>query len=409
MSQEGLISTLIRWSWLGLGILALGIPRAVWGIGLTPSGIEVHGLLPGQQVERVFYVVRGHPASAEQGIVKFSGPLAGYVRLKNSTTELKEHETQTPVPFIINTGKLGAGTYLVPVKISAAPAPKSGNVGVGSGVVAGVQGTISFSVTNDAVESYVIQAVSLRENEKGAPFGFTYVFVNTGNVDSRPTRIELSYVDLQNSAITYSEVIPSELLPLIPAFSQQVVHILAKAQPDIGNYQGRLIFYGKDGQVVFQNDNLLYQIWPRGTLAQKGQLEAFQSDKRQYKPGETVKLSAQFRNIGQVSLQGKFVMELFHKNTRLDVVQRDAGFLPVGATAEFEEFFRPQKGGAYRAVAYVTYGPFKGPELVEHFRVGELRPILLLSAIGAITVVLALILGWRHWRKNKKAVASPRP
>lgn len=402
----------------GFSIIVLILPQKIRALGLSPSSIEVQGVLSGSTVTKEFYIVRGHPDQDEVGKVMFHGPIAQYVHLgKGLPLRLPKGERISAVTIRIQPN-LPTGSYEVPFTISTETAPalsstkgsSQGLTTTGSGVQIGINGTLRFSVTNETIEQYVIQAIDMNESEEDLPWGFSYKFINTGNVDARPTKIELTITDIRDPTNIYVETIGAERLEFVPAFSDKVINVLTNAHFKIGAYAVEAKFYQSSGAIVYEQQRpTTVQIWPRGTLAQKGDLEEFTTEKEHYEFGEPVKLSGRFRNIGEIALTGSWVVDIFRKNVRVEVLKNETGFIPKGAEVNFETFYQPTEAGPYRVVMYVRFGPFKTPERSVTFRVGGISPWSLGLTMGLGAVILGGLIWLLHLRKKKltKKVTNP--
>ena len=392
----------------GLSLLFGGIlfilPNSVLAIGISPALVEVGDIQPNTEVEQQVFISRGDASESESARVTITGSSAQYIHLVADQVELPAGEQKVAVPFVIKPGSLADGTYLATITVY--PRPKEGFLEegqTGSFITAGAQAEIQFTVTNEEIESYTIQEVAMKDSEENQVVGFSYLMVNTGNVDTRPVKIDFSATDETDSTNTYSETISGQELPLVPAFQEKRIDVATQASLSTGIYKTNLTFYNNNDDIVFTSDKLRLQIFPEGTLDLEGELLSFSSDKPEYQEGEVVKFIGSFKNTGTVGLKTSLVVEISIDDVRTEVLKTEPIFLPIGQTTELEATFRPTKAGQYTANAYATYGPNKTEAFEIQFVVKKTSLLAVLILLALITAVLASGLWWFYHRKKKRA------
>ncbi|MBI5654554.1 hypothetical protein HZC53_02815 [Candidatus Uhrbacteria bacterium] len=394
--------------------LFLLAPFMVQAVGISPVLIEAKGLLQNSSVSRKVYLTRSNPAEEEGGIVKVSGPAAQYIRLPNNgTLVLPKGMYNTAYEFFIEPGTLGAGEYTA--KIQVAPtAAKGGAGGSGSAILTGAQADIRFTVTTEAVELFEIGNPVVRETEEGQILDFTYQLNNKGNVDTRPSKIELTISDEHDPKFSYAETIAGDTLKIVKALSTDSDDVPTKAQLAPGSYILKLKFYGKDtSKPVFESRDLRFHVYPKGTLAQTGELQTFVSDKKEYDGGELVGFKGAFKNTGSVGLTVTFDISIYQGDKRLEVLSTNPTFLGVGKTTNFEKTYRPPTAGDYRAVAVASFGATRSEGVEALFKVKPELPtttVLPILAGGLVLLVIIILLLLRRRRKHAQAkMNQPKP
>lgn len=392
---------------IGLGLLLAGAlfiaPHLAQAIGISPALVEVVDIKPHTEVAQQVFISRGDASKAELARITISGSSAQYIQLISDQVELPVGEQKVAVPFIIKPGSLATGTYQATIIVSPGPAEdflKEGQAG--SFIKAGAQAEIRFTVNNQEIESYTIQEVIMKDSEENQIVGFSYLMVNTGNVDTRPSRIDFSAINETDPTNAYSETIDGQELPLVPAFQEKQINVATQASLSSGIYKTKLTFYNNNDDVVFSSNKLRLQIFPEGTLDLKGELLSFSSDKTEYQEGEVVKFISSFKNTGTVGLKTALVVEISIDGVRTEILKTEQIFLPVGQTTDLETTFRPAKSGLYTASAYATYGPNKTETFQIQFNVKKTSLLLLFILLGVITIVLAGGLWLLHYRRKKR-------
>lgn len=372
---------------------ALVIPTIVLAIGVNPGVIEVENLLQHSSVSRVINVSRSNPSEDMVAKATLSGPAAGAIRLTNNgLLKMPKGQNIVPYTFYIEPGTLGSGKYEVSIAfslMSAIPvAQKSG-----SQLVAGAKGDIRFNVITDQIEKFEIKNVVVQDSEESVPLTLTYLMVNQGNVDTKPSRIEVTLTDESDAQHTVSKIIAGEAIKDVKALSEENVILPLQTALEVGTYKTHVRFY-KNDEMIHEASNLVVNIYPRGTLAQKGELESFQTDKPSYKKQELVTMMGTFKNTGSIGLNAELTINMFHGGERVDSLTVDPVFVPVGSSYTFEKTYRPSNAGTYRAVASSHFGINKTEDRVAEFSVpsDRISTLMVVGILILITILFGFIL-----------------
>lgn len=403
-----------RFVGIACAILLFASARATFAVGVTPLQIIIPNVTSGSTVETELYISRGNASKEQVAYVTLSGEAASYIQTpQGNMLQLPVDEHNTAYRLIVNSGALAEGTYTARITVAVGD-PKTtesgvqeGFVSAGTRVMTGAEASITFTVTNESVESYSIDAVEMQSSEENQPIGFIYRMNNVGNVDARPDRITFSAVDETDDTNRYEGEIAREDIPLVPAFTEKTVAVLTDANLPTGFYKTVVTFYDKEGEVVYTTDTNRLQIFPAGTLAQDGELTEFSGDKTTYRSGEVVGFTGTFDNTGTVGLKAAFVVEIFLNDVRVEVLKKEPVFVPPGKTATFTQEYKPTEGGSYRAVGSVEYGISTTEKKEVNFDVQTVSMLAVGIFLGVVTVLIAAALYLferRHARK--KAIES---
>ncbi len=384
----------------GMLFVLLVLPQTVFAIGISPSLILVENISQNSAVRKQVFFSRGNPAFDEEVKITVGGPLASYIeKTDGDTIVLPKGQKITPYNFTIKTGTLGAGTYEASIAVAQLPPTlKPDEEVTGATILTGAQAKIQFSVATSAVEKYEIKDVLTGETEEGQIIGFFFIMANQGNADARPSKIEFTATDTQDPDNVLSDVIAGDSIPPVKAFSEERVGIKTKVSLTQGTYALKFVFYNQES--VIRTVERRMQIWPRGTLAQKGELVSFSADKTLYQQGETAKFLGSFKNTGQTDLDAALIIEVFKGQNRIELLRKENVFVPLYQTVNFEQFFRIPGPGSYEAAGYVSFGPYKSNEQKVQFQIKELNIALVAAAIGVVAIFLALGVWFIFLRKK---------
>ena len=395
-----------------VAMLCLFAPHPTYAaVGLTPSEIVAKDLLSHSVVTRTFFLSRQNPFQDEYALVTVTGTASGYIKIPNNgNILLPKGVNNTPMQFTIEPGSLSSGEYEATVTVSPAPpGTTAGGGSSGSSILSGAQGTVRFSVTTKEMEKYRITSPMIRDTEEGQIIAFSYTVQNEGNTDVRPTKVDFSVTDASDPKNTYAESYDGTSLRIVKAMSSDTQTLTTKASLGIGTYVGHLLFTLRDGtQTEFKD--IRFQILPKGTLAQSGELASLTTNKDAYLPGEVVHLSALFKNTGKIGVLSTMTLEIRQGDKRIDVLSSDSVFVPVGSSYTFSKDYSPTGPGAFSAVATVTYGSHTTDQAKVDFTVTApvvQTPNLLIYLV--IFVFLIAFIIWLLLRRRRSRVVNLPP
>jgi len=382
------------------------IPSPVLAVGISPVLFEANGLLQNSSISRQVYVTRSNPAEDEQGIARVTGAGAPYIRLPNDGRfAMPKGLYNTPYEFFIEPGNLEEGTY--EARIQVAPTALSGDAtgAAGSQILTGALATIRFTVTTEEREVFAISNPQVREAEEGQILSFLYHFNNTGNVDTRLNRIDVSIRDEQDPSFLYTEEIAQEKLKIFKALSTNSDTVPTKANLPIGSYVMKIVFY-KNDTAVFTSRDLRFRVSPRGTLSQKGETVSFEVDKAEYENGEIVGFKGVFENTGNVGYMASMGVSVYQDEKRIDSLSTESKFVPSGEKVTFEKDYRPELSGSYRALGSFSFGARKTEESGVDFSIKNRIPFWAILLVLILIVVALYLISRRIFKKRPDALTA---
>ncbi len=396
-------------------ILVVAIVAGIFGvilptqaIGLSPGEVLVEDLAPGLEVERAFIVSSGAQRTEPLGLnIQIFGDAAQYITLKQGAyMEMAVGIKQLEIPFIIHSGNLPAGKYNAKMLVVETSAPKSdldfGDdevLKMGSRTLSGAQADINFTVTNEAVEKFYIQSVFAYDTEDNSTVKFNFDFINDGNVDTRPEKLDIKITDiLDESSFFEASFLASDFdFTKAKTSFEYIVH--TDILLDTGNYFMIAHFYDNNDEVIFTSNRITLQVYPEGTLAQEGKLTSFTVDKDIYEENEIVSFDGVFENTGTIGATASYVIELYKDGKRFDILKSEEKFIPIRRKWEFNETFRPSEKGKYTAIGYVKYGIGQTDDVELRFRVAGASGWSLYITLGILTMGLSGVLFVIYRRK----------
>ena len=396
--------------WVSMIVSLLGLaPLSANAMGISPALWRLGGILPNTSISRTVYLTRSDPSEDELGQVFVYGPAAKYVRLPNKgIVKLPKGTYNTKYEFFVEPGTLGAGDYEAKIRVAPYIPPRGTNEPGGAGVIAGAQAVLRFSVTTTAAESYSVSNSAVNSTEEDQILDFSFLFHNTGNVDARPTKIEVTIHDNDDPSFVYEEEIPAANLKITKALTTEPYDVPTKAKLGVGKYTMEIEYY--QGNLPVAKSNVLpFNVYPRGSLAQKGELMAFTSNKKAYDNGEFAVFKGTFSNSGKVGLTATLTINISRGSQVVEVLSTDPTFVPVGQSFVFEKSYRLQDSGSYSAVASVSFLPYQSRQLRVNFTVGSKLSLVWTLPLLALILILIILLIWFIARRRSRELPPYQP
>ncbi|MBI2484446.1 hypothetical protein HYV71_04660 [Candidatus Uhrbacteria bacterium] len=390
----------IATSGLAALFFALFAPLQLFALGISPSELILDKLPSDFEYNATITVSRGNPAVSVDADVVLTGPAVQYITLpKGTKIVLEKGVQQTSIPIVISTKSLAAGVYEGTITVTEKPSVSEEQEAGVSILATGATSKIKFTVVDEKIENYLIEKIAIGESEEGGVIGFSFYLSNKGNISARPTKIVLSFYDIITKEIVYTEEIAASTLTPIGPFHDEWVNVKTGASLPVGKYRITADFY--KGEELIGSLTQPFQVFPPGTLAQKGVLLSLEPDKETYDSSESVKINGVFKNTGEIGVIPELTVEIFKDDKRIEQLVANGSFVPQGVQTGFSLFFQPKDGGSYRAQGYATYGPFKTDTIEFTFTVKS--PFLIIAITIAVLSVLLAFIAWLIVKRKRKS------
>ncbi len=252
-----------------------------------------------------------------------------------------------------------------------------------------------INVTGEQVLNISVLSIDIDNVEVGFPLEIKVQLKNTGNVVATPhikaifTKDNI-YID---SVETFSE-------PIQPDSIYTHILLLNTTGLPAGEYVAHLNITLED-KVVYKG-NISFSLFPKGTFTRSGELIALELEGEKKKES-TVKISAIFKNTGEVDTPAKFVGEIYIDDKLTDAIESDEVIVPKHSQETLNAYYKIPHHGEYIVKGYVLYGGKKTETKELRFTVGETRwlpnnPILYI--LGTISMIIAVPIIYTSWKKG---------
>lgn len=382
---------------IGIALLFLGTVQSAHAAGVSPGTVVFERVPAGAEVTKTVVFSRLNPSKPAVLEIEFDGQakeaLTGPLKL-----DIPIGQRVVEYELTLKPGSMPAGEYEAGVTGYFTMEPDANAGGAQQAIRLGARATVLFEITNESIEEFIIDAVTVPSTEEGQSVVVTYDIVNKGNVDTKPDRIEFTIFDRINQEMDHEQTITAEALPFTKAFKREQVTLKLDADLDEGLYLVDTFIY-KNDELVFERLGYALQVFPEGTLAQEGIFQEFWTDKAEYAVGEPIQFGGIFKNSGDVGVKATMFIDVMKDGQRLDILTSDELVVPPNQVAEFELNTKLLEGGPYEFKARVKYGISKTGPLTIQVNVLVASDTTVMVVLGIIVLVIILLV-WLFMRKK---------
>jgi len=233
-------------------------------LGLSPSDWAEPSAMPGQEIKKVFFLSRSDASEDLNFTTKINGEIANWLTIENgSTFKIPKGEQQYPVSITLKVPKDAAvKQYKGEIRLSSSSgAPQGGQIGV----VLGALIRIDLTVSNKPFINYNIFQIEAPVQESGENVEIVLNINNEGNVEAKPTKVEINIFNKFYSAKLTSQTIEDfSKIKGVPAFSQGKISLNIPFHLEPEQYWADIVVYQDDK--VLKTDHLTFEVVKAGTL-----------------------------------------------------------------------------------------------------------------------------------------------
>jgi hypothetical protein len=337
--------------------LLIFVPFPAQALGLSPPLIEVDSLLRGTTQTHSFGIYRA-PSDIGDVYIKVipDESTQDFFVLDETVIVMLDGQNQIDYEFGITPGNASNGLHELKLRFFKTPKPSTDQSGSAVSVVTGVTAQIFVTVGGEEHLEYALSSIFVDVTEEGLDVPVTYTVHNTGNVDWRPGKIIFAFFNVDSERVGEYTLEASDIEPVKAGQSNQSFKVRVPAQLAKGAYTVRATFFDGEEEVGAVESVQPFEVLPPGSLAQSGMLMGVSVNKETYTPGEKVKVSAVFKNDGEVEVTAVLVLELSRDGNIVDLLQGEEYEVPSGEEFVFSQLVDVFDEGAYEINAIVEYG-----------------------------------------------------
>lgn len=326
-------------------------------IGLSPPSVYAPSVFRG--IEQEFSMRLSRSGSVAEPLtinIEKRGDFANYIE-GPSEIVMAAGEDSAIYEFKIVPTEAANGDYEVIISFLVGVSdPTVATEGSSVKIVTGVSGVVRFSVSGEEVVAYKVSNLSSSDTEIGQPLFMSLSIQNKGNVEWRPEKIQLTFLDANDATNIVSETILGEKISTVkPGGETSSVVLESMSKLIEGTYTVAADVYYK-GEVVESLESFKFTVYPSGTLAQRGELSIVTTNKTVYELGEKIKLDAVFENTGEIQVKGVLMTEIFKGDDYVDLVRAEEIYVDKGEKSNMSLIIDLDESGEYKLSSSVKYG-----------------------------------------------------
>ncbi len=355
-------------------------------IGVSPSKVHIENAGRGIVVERELFV-SGISQDAVLDI-KTSGEAGGWLSYEAGDFRDSRRRLTVTVRIPKDAENREYGARMV-ISASASPEKKAQSMSVQTGVSA----DFLIRITGEQVRMFRVSLAMAPKTEVASDLDIILSVENTGNVFARPDYVLLSV----HSPESGDAVFQHNFTDISPAPPQATSQIRLTTPHSLlpGEYRATVSVHDLGREVFAQK--LLILVAAEGSLDAEGMLVKI-DHARTVKPRNPLKFSALFENIGEKSITGEFVGEVYRDDTMVGLIKSMETIVEAREAEELIAYYEPLQPGAYTITGYVMFEGKRTLEKESAFTVksasqglGGTDITVYLAACAALVTIAALL------------------
>lgn len=388
-------------------------------ISISPGLMEIPSVFRGSSQKTSVTIGRASNEVGDLGItVSARGDAASALIFEPSFT-IPAESLRTEFPFTIDASRLQNGSYEVPLSFILTnfsdPKTDTGNSNAVVHVQTGVTIIVKFTVSGEQVVSYTLNSARALDTELNAHSFLVFNISNTGNVDWRPQKADLSFID-QND-VTHVTVyhLAGDVFALIPPnqSSDQTIDV-PQSLPE-GTYTVSIDFFDNDA-VVGTLKTGIFHVYPSGFLKQTGDLLSVTAKKNSFLLGEKIPLDAEFKNTGEVPVSAVLMTEVYKGTSYVDLIRGDDVTVGIGESLHLSTVIDLKEKGEYTLGSYIKYADKKSQSINIDVTVGSGNAFLDfvnspvgLGAVVVFVLFIVLLVVLKRRKSHRSVPITPSP
>ncbi|MFH1632358.1 MAG: hypothetical protein ABIA47_05090 [bacterium] len=301
-------------------------------------------------------------------------------------------------------GEYNAKIEFLPTEIDTGDMKGTAGVILRRGVGLGVY----FTVTDRQTIEFEILDFKVLPSEEGLPIMAKYTVENSGNVAWRPDIIDFIVYDAGSGETMLSTSVEGADIDYVTAGATEEITQEIGILEVAGDYILTANFFFNNTLVYSASE--AFEVFLSGTLKQFGEFSGFTSNKTEYEVRETIALSGQFENIGEIPVVSRLVVEIYSSDeTLVDTLMGESVTVGVGETVTLRGVTRLDQPGVYKFIAYVEYGnKVSGTNSINITVLRAYSPfVLAMSGLGALLFVILAVFLLALLKRRKKKLEPP--
>lgn len=373
----------------------VGVVDAANVVGVSPGTVYFKDVLRGGYAERYLTITT---PSLDEGVfiqAKPRGEIASWLQFSENFTVSKDSPGKMLVS-IRPPADIPNGNYTGFLRISTGALGGMPSGQAVTAVRAVLDVAIEVQITDVEVQSCTASAFNVNSAEKGDDVVFDFNVYNQGNIRLNPLVVFEVWDQDQISIVKSFEFRPDDLLPT----KEQMVHYRMPTQDfETGQY-----WVNVKVPDCFSEGLLTFDVLEPGALKSDGVLIRVYSFPWA-QVGDTIPVIAEFKNIGEKSVNAKFKGQITLDGKIERIIESDELAVPVSRVENFTFYFTPSKPGSYVARGRVFYDKKRTFEASGVFNIKpdafSIKNVLLVVVYVFLMAAIAFLLYKIHNERKK--------
>lgn len=239
------------------------------GFGVTPSGVTNHHLLPGSHFEQTIYLVQSKPEKDLLAKIEVDAPeIKDWISIdRGFEFTIPAGSQQFPIKVIVDVPQ-GAEfkNYGGNLWVKTTPVSKEGMVTVALGAII----SLNLTVSTEEVYGFAFRGITIEDAEEGRPIKVVIKLQNVGNIEDRPTKIQLKVYDAYLKKVLQSNEITKGIETIKPFETKQIA-VKFPNKLALGSYFGEVEVFKDEHSIgeakvpfhVLERTGILYKIFSK--------------------------------------------------------------------------------------------------------------------------------------------------
>ncbi len=315
-------------------------------VGVSPGNLDFKNVLRGGYAEKFITITLSSNESMNANL-EARGEIAEWLNFSNNIT-ISKNKPARIVVSLEPPSDIPNGNYQGFVSVSTEPLTSAGQEGFATGVVRAVLDVVvNVEITDTEILQCSAGNFRVYSAEKGDDVKFEVDVSNQGNIRLKPAISVDIWDQDQLSIIKSSEFRGKEILP---TREETVNFSIPTNDLDIGQY-----WVDIKAPDCYSSDTLTFDVLELGALKSDGILLGMFSTPFAIEVGQTIPISAQFKNTGEKNVNAQFRGQITNEGKVVQVLESEKTSAEMNKISNFTFYFTPKKEGKYIASGRVFY------------------------------------------------------
>ena len=364
-------------------------------IGVSPGNLDFKNVLRGGYAEKFLTITlsSNDPINAN---LEARGEIAEWLNFSENIT-ISKNKPARIVIAVEPPSDIPNGNYNGFISVSTEPLTSAGEEGSATGIVRAVLDVV-VNVEITDIEILQCSAGNFRvySAEKGDDIKFEIDVSNQGNIRLKP-KINVDIWDQDQLTIVKSSEFKGR--EILPTREETVSFDVSTNDLDIEQYWVEINVID-----CYASETLTFDVLEQGALKADGILLGIFSTPFAIEVGQTIPISAQFKNIGEKDVSAQFRGQISNEGKVVQVLESEKTNAEMNKVTNFTFYSTPKKEGRYVASGRVFYDKkrtFESSKVINVIKTKFFSGKISLTILYLIIFAVIILLFYKIRREKK--------